>query len=176
MLYLRIANVFHLLRSDPCRSWFFENKAELHFFSNNVILFLLSVRHIIAMMVVSTCSILSAVLSIYLSSKSAAVCVPKTVSIHAFNKLAKLIFLRKDVPDGSDYLESQKNATLEIVDKRPQASGKRQRLCNDQLEGYRWFLKRWRTSLRRNRRRILWSMYGNVSVKLLIDVWFGYVP
>ena len=95
------------------------------------------------MMVVSTCSILSAVLSIYLSSKSAAVRVPKTVRLIAFNKLAKILFLRKDVPDEPGFLESQTNATLEIVDieDRPKTSGKRQRLSNDQLDEIRMELK-----------------------------------
>ena len=51
--------------------------------------------------------------------------------------------MRKDVPDEPGFLESQTNATLEIVDieDRPKTSGKRQRLSNDQLDEIRMELK-----------------------------------
>ena len=95
------------------------------------------------MMIVSTCSILSAVLSIYLSSQSAAGRVPKIIRVVAFNVLARILFLRKEVPDEPEFLESQRNSMLEMVDveNRPKSSAKRQRLSNDQLKAIRMNLK-----------------------------------
>ena len=98
-----------------------------------------SVQLVIGMMVVSTCSILSAMLSLYLSSKSSAVRVPKSVRFIAFNVLAKLFFLRKEVPEEAEFPDVQKNELMEMVNvgERPKTAGKMPRLSNDQLEGLR---------------------------------------
>ena len=50
-------------------------------------------------MIVSTCALASAMISIYLSLQSPAARIPKRIRFIAFNVLAKLFFLQKEVPD-----------------------------------------------------------------------------
>ena len=49
-------------------------------------------------MIVSTCALASAMISIYLTHKSSSVRIPKRIRFVAFSVLAKLLFLRKEVP------------------------------------------------------------------------------
>ena len=91
-------------------------------------------------MIVSTCALASAMISIYLSLQSPAVRIPKPIRFIAFNVLAKLFFLRKEVPEepnvvGAGEKRMEKNK-VNIVDLDMPDSTQKKWVGND-LEGMR---------------------------------------